>query len=76
MSKCGLCGNKEMATHQVLRCKIPFDAGTVDEIQDWMLTYSEFEGCENVEAASMLRDACTLLHSIATKVEDFVSSQR
>jgi len=76
MSKCGLCGNEEMATHQVLRCKIPFDAGTVDEIQDWMLTYSEFEGCENVEAASMLRDACTLLHSIATKVEDFVSSQR
>lgn len=76
MSKCGLCGVEDMATHQILRCKVPFDAGTVDEIQDWMLTYSEFEGCDNVEAASMLRDACTMLHSISVKVEDFVRSQR
>jgi len=76
MSKCGLCGNEEMATHSVLRCKVPFNAGTVDEIDDWMLAYSEFEGCDNVEAASMLRDACTLLHSLAMDIEKFVGSKK
>jgi len=75
MSKCGLCGTKEMATHSVLRCKVPFNASVVEEIEDWMLNYSEFEGCENVEAASMLRDACTLLHSISMEIEEFLAKE-
>lgn len=76
MSKCGLCGDEEMATHTVLRCKVPFDEGMVTEIEDWMLEFSEFEGCEDAQAASMLSDACTLLHSISMKVEEFVKSNK
>ena len=76
MSKCGLCGTEEMATHSVLRCKVPFDEGTVAEIDDWMLSYSEFEGVEEDHANELLRDACTMLHSIAVKVEEFVKSNK
>jgi len=75
MSKCGLCGNEEMATHSVLRCKVPFNAGMVDEIEDWMLEFSEFEGCEDAQAASMLSDACTLLHSISMEIEEFLAKE-
>ena len=76
MSKCGLCGNEEMATHSVLRCKVPFDADMVNEIEDWMLEFSEFEGCEDAQAASMLRDACTMLHSISMSIEEFLGSKK
>lgn len=75
MSKCGLCGNMNMDTHHILRCKVPFNSGMVDDIEDWMFAYSEFEGCEDAQAASMLSDACTLLHSITMKVEEFIAKE-
>ena len=75
MSKCGLCGTEDMATHQILRCKVPFNAGTIDEIDDWMLAFSEFEGCENDQAVDLLRDACTLMHSLSLDVEEFLTAK-